>query len=124
MKRLILLFVLIGVGVYIYVVVYRNNNFFSNQLINDEFIEKPIQHEQKKVHFSEKNEEFIIPNKEDIKKQQQEELDSNLHFIEEPTKINPEFIKENLYDDIFIVNPMEIKNTNLTLSENEYFNNM
>jgi hypothetical protein len=125
MKRLILLFLLIGVGVYIYVVVYRNNNFFTNQLTNDEFIEKPIQHEQKKVHFSEKNEEFIIPNKEDVKQQQQEEeLDSNLHFIEEPTKISPEFIKENLYDDIFIVNPMEINNTNLTLSENEYFNNM
>jgi hypothetical protein len=32
--------------------------------------------------------------------------------------------EENLYDDIFIVNPMEIKNTSLTLSENEYFNNM
>ena len=50
------------------------------------------------MHFSEKNTEYLIPNKNDV-------------------KIN------NLYDDIFIVDPIEIKNTNLTLSENEYFNN-
>jgi len=124
MNRLVLLFLLIGVGVYIYVVVYRNNNFFSYQLINDEFIEKPMNQEVKKVHFSEKNQEFIIPNKEEVKKQQQEELNSELDFIEEPTKINHDDIKQNVYDDIFIVDPIEIKNTNLTLSENEYFNNM
>jgi len=123
MNRLVLLFLLIGVGVYIYFIIYRNNNFFSNHLINDEFIEQPI---HKKVQFSEKNEEYIIPNKEEIKQQeqQQEQYDQELNFIEEPTKINQDFIKENLYDDIFIVNPIEIKNTNLTLSENEYFNNM
>ena len=111
MNRLILLLLLIGVGVYLYVVLYKNNNYFSNsieyittppvnhELINDEFIEQPMtKQKDKHVNFSEKTEEFIIPNKDDIKEN-----------------------NDNLYNDIFIINPIDMENTNLTLSENEYF---
>jgi hypothetical protein len=114
MNRLILILVLLGIGIYVYLVLFSNTNYyFTNQihhnknnnveLIDDEFIEQPLNSKKtinhnKHVHFSEKNTEYLIPNKNDV-------------------KIN------NLYDDIFIVDPIEIKNTNLTLSENEYFNN-
>ena len=102
MNRLILILLLLGVGIYVYMVLFKNNNYFTNQkaqLISDEYVEQPM-HSTKKdrhVHFSEKNTEHLIPNEDDNK-------------------------KINLYDDIFIVDPIEIKNTNLTLSENEYFN--
>ena len=103
MNRIILIALLIGIGIYLYVVLYRNNNYFTKQvnheLINDEYIEQPVKKTiEKHVNFSDKNEEFIIPNKEEMK-------ESN-----------------DLYNDIFIINPKEIQNTNLTLSENEYFN--
>jgi hypothetical protein len=116
---------LIAVGIYVYIVIYRNNNFFTNFYNNsndhdsdeEEFIETP-----KRVHFSEKNQQFIIPNNDEIKRQQQEQeqdFDLKLQPID---KID--LSSESMYDDIFIVNTSEIKNTNLTLSENEYFNNM
>ena len=114
MNRLLLILVLVGIGIYVYYVLFNNTNYyFTNlvqqsrnnvELINDEFIEQPHNPRKsnnthdKHVHFSEKNTEYIIPNKSEV-------------------KIN------NLYDDIFLVDPIEIKNTNLTLSENEYFNN-
>jgi hypothetical protein len=116
MNRLILLLFLIAVGVYVYIVIYKNNNFFSNFYSEEDNIEP------KKVHFSEKNEQFIIPNNDDIKRQQlEQQLELKLHPID---KIDLNLSEENLYDDLFIVNPIEFKNTNLTLSENEYFNNM
>jgi hypothetical protein len=112
MNRIILILVLLGIGIYVYFMLFNNTNYFSRQVqqprnnniefINDEFIEQPLDNKrnnhERHVHFSDKNTEHIIPNKNDV-------------------KIN------NLYDDIFIVDPIEIKNTNLTLSENEYFNN-
>ena len=120
MNRLILLLFLIAVGVYVYIVIYKNNNFFSNFYSEEDNIEP------KKVHFSEKNEQFIIPNNDDIRRQQleqkqEQEMNLKLHPID---KIDLNLSEENLYDDLFIVNPIEFKNTNLTLSENEYFNNM
>jgi uncharacterized protein HemX len=133
MNRLILLLFLIGVGVYVYIVIYRNNDMFKDQ-------DSEQENTQKKVHFSEKNEEFIIPNNEDIREQQrqqqreqqrqqqlqQHQILQNKENLE--LKLQPidkiDLSTETLYDDIFIVNPIEIKNTNLTLSENEYFNNM
>jgi len=113
MNKLILILLLVGVGVYLYIVLFKNsNNYLSTQyyqskndhpneeFINDEFIEQqPKQsNSNRHVHFSEKNTEHIIPNKEEIK-------------------------QDSMYNDIFIVDPIEIKNTNLTLSENEYFIN-
>ena len=108
MNRLLLIMLLIGIGVYLYTVLFKNSNsFFKTQsqpeeeFINDEFIEQPLPtspRPDRHVHFSEKNTEHIIPNKEEVK-------------------------QNTIYDDIFIVDPIEIKNTNLTLSENEYFNN-
>jgi hypothetical protein len=107
MNRLILIILLLGIGIYVYTVLYRNSNsYFTNQyqqprnveFINDEYIEQPLDKKDRHVHFSEKNTEHIIPNKQE-------------------NKIN------NLYDDIFIVDPIEINNTDLTLSENEYFRN-
>ena len=133
MNRLILLLFLIAVGVYIYLVIYKNINFFGNQ-IQDQDSEK--EESSKKVHFSDKNEQFIIPNREQQREmqihnqiQQQREMQMN-HQTENDInlKLQPidkiDLSEEKLYDDIFIVNPIEIKNTNLTLSENEYFNNM
>jgi hypothetical protein len=89
----------------------------------------------KKVHFSEKNEQFIIPNNDDIREQQRQQqlhhnqlLQTQQNQQKLELKLQPidkiDLSDETLYDDIFIVNPIEIKNTNLTLSENEYFNNM
>jgi hypothetical protein len=104
MNRFILLILLVGIGIYLYIVLYKNNNFFTNhvhlnhELINDDFIEQPIPKKEKHVNFSNKNEEFIIPNKEQNKNSQE------------------------MYNDIFIINPIEIEKTDLTLSENEYFN--
>lgn len=128
MNRLILLLFLIAVGVYVYVVIYRNNDMFKDQDSEQENIPK-------KVHFSEKNEEFIIPNNDDIKEQQRQQQLQHLQLLQNQQnqqnlelKLQPidkiDLSDEKLYDDIFIVNPIEIKNTNLTLSENEYFNNM
>lgn len=103
MKRLILILVLLGIGIYLYVVLYKNNNHHkqdkSPELISDEYVEQKYQHKKddRHVHFSERNTEHIIPNKDDMK-------------------------TNNIYDDIFILDPIEIKNTDLTLSENEYFN--
>lgn len=104
MNRLILILILLGIGIYVYLTLFKNNNFFTayvqprHELINDEYIEQPVDYKKNRhVHFSEKNTEHIISNRDEIK-------------------------KNNLYDDIFIVDPIEIKNTNLTLSENEYFN--
>jgi hypothetical protein len=128
MNRLLLILLLIGIGAYVYIVLYRNNNYFNNyfqapnnhpEFINDEFIEQPNRpRERSKVHFSDKNEEFIIPNKEDIARDNQSVKET---IKSEPNKNSN---LDNLYDDIFIVDPIEIKNTHLTLSENEYFNNM
>jgi len=109
MNKLILILILLGIGLYVYFVLFNNTNSYFTvrnnnvEFINDEFIEQPLNNKKninqdRHVHFSERNTEHIIPNKNDI-------------------KIN------NLYDDIFIVDPIEIKNTDLTLSENEYFNN-
>jgi len=104
MNRFILLILLVGIGIYLYLVLYKNNNFFTNyaqtnhELITDDFIEQPIPKKEKHVNFSNKNEEFIIPNKEQNKNSQ------------------------DMYNDIFIINPIEIEKTDLTLSENEYFN--
>ena len=127
MNRLILLLLLLGIGMYVYIVLYKNNSYFSNQYekdiepINDEYIEQPIRRDRH-VHFSERNTEHIIPNKEQIKQEQYIHEQYTHAPIHAPIHEQiPE--QENLYNDIFIVDPIEIKNTDLTLSENEYFNN-
>jgi len=143
MNRLLLILLLIGIGLYIYTVLYRENNYFTNylqsfntqqiqkpELINDEFIEQNKPKERSKVHFSDKNEEFIIPNNEQIKQENWKNNMNNNMKNDMNNDINNDINniiqpkQDNLYNDIFIVDPIEIKNTNLTLSENEYFNNM
>ena len=150
-----LLLFLIAVGIYVYVVIYKNQTFFSNQRQSqDEDQDSEKEDSPKKVHFSDKNEQFIIPNRDQQRQmqiqyhnqilqqqqqhqQQQQQQQQQSHQQQPPQqqpqneinlKLQPidriDLSEENLYDDIFIVNPMEIKNTNLTLSENEYFNNM
>jgi hypothetical protein len=141
MNRLILLLFLIAIGVYIYIVIYKNNSFFTN-FYGQETNSEEEEYIERKVHFSEKNEQYIIPNNDDIKRQQHEHMQQQQQQHQEQNQPQPqpqpkeqEFnlklqpidkidLTDNLYDDLFIVNPIEIKNTNLTLSENEYFNNM
>ena len=100
MNRIILILLLLGISFYLYNILYKSNNHYINhpvELIDDKYIEQPIK-KDRHVQFSKKNTEYIIPSREE-------------------KKIN------NVYDDIFIIDPIDIKNTNLTLSENEYFNN-
>ncbi len=75
------------------------NSDHDHELINDDFIEKmPKKH----VRFMENKNIESVKNREN-------NLGNN---------------KDENIDDIFIMNPIEIGNTNLTLSENEYFNNI
>lgn len=93
MNRLLLVILLIGIGVYIYLILVQPNithftKEHSGKMITNDFTNNL------KVHFSDKVEIKHIENKDDT---------------------------ESL-DDIFLLKPREVESTNLTMSENEYFN--
>jgi hypothetical protein len=105
MNRLLLIILLIGIGVYLYIILFQQNKITNEKMITDDFTEKlppnwnknqqppivPLQpnHKNLKVHFSDKV---------DIKEIETESL-----------------------DELFLLKPKEVENTNLTMSENEYF---
>ena len=131
---------LISIGVYLYIILFKSNindkydnnvksksilkknenenqNDNENELINDNFIEKNINSNNKRVHFSENNEELRFS----------KEIEPS-ELIKKSEKIyNTYNDNNNDYNSIFIDPIMsdikEVGYTNLTLSENEYFNN-
>jgi hypothetical protein len=116
MNRIILLLILVGIGIYIYYTMFKSENHENVKKYNlpkRYYEEKNNRH----VHFAPKDQVF------EQKIQKIESYDevnnvSNKSFNENPNLINT----DSFIDDIFI-KPIEISNTNLTLSENEYFNN-
>jgi hypothetical protein len=96
MNRLLLLILLIGIGIYIYLILVQPNithftKEHSEKMITDDLTNSMKNHNNLKVHFSDKVEVKHIENTEDL-------------------------------DELFILKPHEVENTNLTMSENEYFN--
>jgi hypothetical protein len=101
MNRLLLLILLIGIGIYIYLILIQPNithftKEHSEKMITDDIAafsatNSNKNHNNLKVHFSDKVEVKHIENAEDL-------------------------------DELFLLKPHEVENTNLTMSENEYFN--
>ena len=138
MKRLLLLCLLIGIGIYLYIILYKNDYYNSNEIrsprvkradihkqnelnqlksilkqhsndfINDDFIEQPITVPDTVIH-------------------PEPPSNKHVHFSEQ----NEEFVfskeasvdSNQLNSDIFMESSFNTdnKNINLTLSENEYF---
>ena len=99
MNRLLLVILLIGIGIYIYLILVQPNithftKEHSEKIIIDDFINCKKNHNNLKVHFSDKVDIKHIENKDDT---------------------------ESL-DELFLLKPREVESTNLTMSENEYFN--
>ena len=134
MKRLLLLCLLIGIGIYLYCILYKNNNVsdeeyvpeiynknthkqnelqqlksilkqHSNEFINDDFIEQPnIIPEQNPTPTSDKHVHFS---------EQNEEFVFSKESIINANQLNSDIFMESSFDTD--------NNINLTLSENEYF---
>jgi hypothetical protein len=128
MNRIILILLLIGIGIYIYYYIVKSgyyNNAFSNV--------KPIKHQQNKdyrnnnrhVHFA--NEDIILGDNDNNKSYNEINEDINRKSYDSPVNKsfnqNTNFINTDTYIDDIFIKPIEISNTHLTLSENEYFNN-
>jgi len=99
MNRLLLIILLIGIGVYIYLILVQPNithftKEHSGKMITNDFSNYNKNPNNLKVHFSDKVEIKHIENKDDT---------------------------ESL-DELFLLKPREVESTNLTMSENEYFN--
>jgi hypothetical protein len=104
MNRLLLIILLVGIGIYLYIILFNNNDSDNNEkMITDDFTEKLPPNWNKshsknlKVHFSDKV---------DIK-----HIEPIEHIKEDTESMN----------ELFQLNPRTVENTNLTMSENEYF---
>jgi len=123
MNRIILILLLIGIGIYIYYYIIKPGyyNTFTNtkpKKININNSENNSNKNNRHVHFAKDD---IILGINDHKKSDNVETYNpiiNKSFNQDTNINNP----DTYFDDIFI-KPIEISNTNLTLSENEYFNN-
>jgi len=129
MNRILLILLLVSIGIYLYIILFKSNinDTYENNIksilkkhdfIDDNFIEKhhnTTESNNRHVHFSENNEELIFSN----------EIEPS-ELIKKSEK-NHHIRNDNNYDNIFIdpiiSNIKEVGYTNLTLSENEYFNN-
>ena len=155
MNRLILILLLVGMGFYVYSVIFNPEVYnqsilkrIKDEIINDDFVERfPSDwHEQKhmnsdklsemkknRVHFSDDVHIKHIENNQQMREKMQE---SELNTEEKEIFMqathggnHQQHIKLNLSEtpintetsDIFI-KPVQINNTSLTMSENEYFN--
>jgi len=108
MKRLLLILILIAIGVYMYYRIYPPENHENIKNINAK--------NNKHVRFASHDQVYEQTNQ---KIEQYDEVDK----LSDKSFNNTNLINtDSFIDDIFI-KPIEISNTNLTLSENEYFNN-
>jgi hypothetical protein len=145
MNRLILILLLIGMGIYVYSVIFNPEVYkqsilkkITDEIINDDFVERfPSNwHEQKNVnnnkltemkrnhvHFSENVDVKHIENNQQMREKMQEsELNTEEKDIfMQATKGHTNISIDSETSDIFI-KPVQMNNTSLTMSENEYFN--
>ena len=152
MNKLILILLLIGMGFYVYSVIFNPDVYnqsilkrIKDEIINDDFVEKfPSDwHQQKylnsdrlaemkrqRVHFSDNVHVKHIESKEDLREKMQEsELNTEEKeiFMQATNQhrnipINLSETPINTENSEIFINPVQINNTNLTMSENEYFN--
>jgi hypothetical protein len=152
MNRLILILLLIGMGIYVYSVIFNPEVYnqsilkrITDEIINDDFVERfPSNwHEQKnmnndkltemkrnRVHFSENVDVKHIENNQQMREKMQEselnteEKDIFIQATKGHTNISIDLSETPINtetSDIFI-KPVQMNNTSLTMSENEYFN--
>ena len=149
MNRLILILLLVGMGFYVYSVIFNPEVYnqsilkkIKDEIINDDFVERfPSNwHEQKnlnndrlsemkkqRVHFSDDVHIKHIENNQQMKEKMQEsELNTEekeifMQATQQPINLNIETPINTETSDIFI-KPVQMNNTSLTMSENEYFN--
>jgi hypothetical protein len=140
---------LVGIGFYVYSVIFNPEIYnqsilkkIKDEIINDDFVERfPSDwHEQKnlnndrlsemkknRVHFSDDVHIKHIENNQQMKEKMQEsELNTEekeifMQATQQPINLNIETPINTETSDIFI-KPVQMNNTSLTMSENEYFN--
>ena len=96
MNRLLLIILLIGIGVYIYLILVQPNI----------------------THFTKEHSGKMITN--DFTNLNKNPNNLKVHFSD---KVEVKQIEETeSLDELFLLKPHEVENTNLTMSENEYFN--
>ena len=129
MNRILLILLLVSVGIYLYIILFKSNTndtyenniksiLKKHEFIDDNFIEKhnnTSESNNKRVHFSENNEELIFSN--------EIEPSELIKKSEKNNRIDNDNDYDNIFIDPIISNIKEVGYTNLTLSENEYFNN-
>ena len=149
MNRLILILLLVGMGFYVYSVIFNPEIYnqsilkrIKDEIINDDFVERfPSNwYEQKhinsdklsemkknRVHFSDNIHIKHIENNQQMREKMQEsELNTEekeifMQATQQPINLNIETPINTETSDIFI-KPVQMNNTSLTMSENEYFN--
>jgi len=137
MKRLLLLCLLIGIGIYLYLMLYKNDHYDSNEIrrprVRKSDVHKQNELNQLKSILKQHSNDFInddfieqsvaVP---DNIVQTEPPSNKHVHFSEQ----NEEFVfsgessvdPNQLNSDIFMESSFNTdKNINLTLSENEYF---
>ena len=94
MNRLLLIILLIGIGIYIYLILVQPNiTHFTKE------------HSEKMI-----TDDFANKNPKNLK----------VHFSD---KVEVKHLEDTeSLDELFLLKPHEVENTNLTMSENEYFN--
>lgn len=155
MNRLILILLLVGMGFYVYSVIFNPEVYnqsilkrIKDEIINDDFVERfPSDwHEQKhinsdklsemkknRVHFSEDIHVKHIENNEQMREKMQEsELNTEEKEIfmqathggnhQQPINLNLSETPINTETSDIFIKPVQMNNTSLTMSENEYFN--
>lgn len=128
MNRIILILLLIGIGIYVYYYIVKSGYYdkaFSNIKPIKQPQNKDYRNNNRHVHFAQK--EIILGDNDD--KKEYNEINENINRVSYDIPVNKSFnqnsnfINTDTYIDDIFIKPIEISNTNLTLSENEYFNN-
>jgi hypothetical protein len=128
MNRIILILLLIGIGIYVYHYIVKSgyyDNAFSNVKSKKIIQNKDYRNNNRHVHFAPK--EIILGDTDDEKSYN--EINENINRgsydipVNKSFNQNANFINTDTYIDDIFIKPIEISNTHLTLSENEYFNN-
>jgi hypothetical protein len=124
MNRIILILLLIGIGIYVYYYVVKSS-YYNDKLSNVKKVQNKDNNNNRHVHFAQK--EIILGDNDDNKSYN--EINENINRVSYDIPVNKSFnqntnfINTDTYIDDIFIKPIEISNTNLTLSENEYFNN-
>jgi hypothetical protein len=128
MNRIILILLLIGIGIYVYYYIVKSgyyDNAFSNVKPKKVVQNKEYKNNNRHVHFAQN--EIILGENDNNKSYNEINEDINKSSYDIPINKsfnqNTNFINTDTYIDDIFIKPIEISNTNLTLSENEYFNN-